>query len=146
MNLIDFPSALNELRSIKQRCEILKRELEETTNSVESIENFLNNFLGTLIGKPQEKKIDQKQDAVQEYDSNNNGSWKSILIADLRQHGKSYTSEINERYCVKKGIVNKEDKKAMLNNIRTMLSNFKEAGFIKKEIDKDGIRKIWYVD
>jgi hypothetical protein len=119
---------------------MLRKYAEEIAERTEKVSSFL----CTLIGRTQEKKPVQTPDNVSDNDDERSGSWKDILFTDLKQHGKSYTSDICDRVCVKKGITDSEKKYAMLNTVRTMLGKFRDAGLIKSQ--EDGNKKIWYIE
>lgn len=113
---MDFSSAVDEILNIRQKCETLLKSIEDLTRQAEKVSNFYSN----------------------------DGSWRDILIADLKQYGKSYTSDICERICNKRDIIDKNSRRAHLNTIRTTLGKLRNAGLIKSK--KNGMRKLWYVE
>ena len=137
MNFMDFPSAVDEILAIQKKCESLRKEADEIATRTERVSVFL----CTLIGRTIEKKTTPIQDVVPPIESESNGTWREILISDLKKHGKSYTADICERICAIKNITDKDEKKSTLNSLRTSLARFREEGLIKSE--DDGQRKIW---
>jgi hypothetical protein len=137
MNFMDFPSAVDEILAIQKKCESLRMEADEIAKRTEKVSIFL----CTLIGRTGGKKDTQNQDIVSTNEENHNGTWKDILIDDLKRNGKSYTSDILERVCVIKNITDKDEKKSTLNSLRTSLARFRQEGLVKSQ--EDGQRMIW---
>jgi hypothetical protein len=136
MEQMDFPAAVEEIIAIQKKCNKLQQDAAEIAERTDKVSRFL----CSLIGRGPDKT--HSQDVGAKVDASPNGTWKEIIINDLKNSGKSYTSQILERICLQKNIVSKEEKKQTLNTIRTSLARFKKAGLIKIS-GTDGQKILW---
>jgi hypothetical protein len=140
MEFMDFPSAVEEIVAIQKKCEMLRKDAAEIAQRTDRVSTFL----CALIRHVPEKKPTHNQNIVSDKEPEHDGSWKDILISDLKKNGKSYTSEILERVSALKNVTNEDEKRKMLNTIRTALARFRIDGLVKTS-EMDGQKVVWEV-
>lgn len=138
MEYMDFPSAVEEIIAIQKKCELLRIEADEIANRTGKVSEFL----CTLIGRTPPPKTSQNQDNVVSEEYNDNMTWRDIIINDLRKNGKSLVVDMVSRICAKKGIEDNEEKKKLINTMRTYLARFRHDGLVKSEEAEDQ-RLLW---
>jgi hypothetical protein len=137
---MDFPSAVEEIVAIQKKCAKLQQDAAEIAQRTEKVSLFLCKLIGR---KPEKDPVELPQLVVLSGDEDNDGSWRDVLISDLKENGKSYTSDILERIKHIKKVRTPEEEKSLANNIRTNLARFRKENLVKSEADADGIRMLW---
>lgn len=130
---MDFPAAVEEIIAIQKKCELLRSEAEDIAIRTEKVSTFLCG----LIGRTPPPKTSQNQYTVAGKIDIDNMTWRDILIIDLEKNGKSLVADIAARMCTLKGITDNEEKKKMVNTIRTYLARFRHEGIFKSEEAED---------
>lgn len=138
MENMDFPAAVKEIIEIQKKCEKLRLEAAEIAQRTDRVSSFLCALIGLAPGN----KPFHCQNIVVKETTGHNGTWKDIIINDLKANGKSYTEDILDRYVRNNNVTGKEEKRKIVNTIRTSLARFKNEGLVKKS-DGEKHRIIW---